>query len=134
MSGTAFDDLPTDSGIVTIQLAPGAVNLTFHHDPFSVPLPQVLFFVSRTEPSSSGRGAVVVEDAEGHTCTLVVDLRNVPPGPLDDFEICAHHGTRLEIGNASATPPVLVVQLEPVQPGRAGPAAGLRAVRPTRRS
>ncbi len=77
--GRAEDGETHDSGICTIELLPGADNLTLAVDPFDPGDAIVRYSVALTDPSQCGSGAVRVTDCVGNVADVPVEL-----GPRGD--------------------------------------------------
>jgi hypothetical protein len=75
--GTATDllaDDPDNTGIFFVALGEGSENLALSVDPFTPGDETVSYQVTRTDPTMSGEGAVVVTDGAGNTCTADVTI------------------------------------------------------------
>lgn len=76
--GRAEDGLALDSGVCTIELLPGATNLTLTVDPAFVSGDAIVrYTVTLTNPRSDADGVVRVTDCAGNSCEVAVALRGV---------------------------------------------------------
>ncbi|MFH1417421.1 MAG: proprotein convertase P-domain-containing protein [Planctomycetota bacterium] len=76
--GRAEDNLSHDTGICSIELLPGASNLTLSIDPAFVPGdPIVRYSVELTTPFYLGSGTVRVTDCNGNYCEVPLDLGDI---------------------------------------------------------
>lgn len=84
-AGLARDIESLGSGIESIELLPGACNLTLTVDPFTPGAKLVVFEVRLTNPAGCGRGMVRVRDRTGNVCDQVVTLNGAfcTPGDVD---------------------------------------------------
>jgi len=106
ISGHASDDRACDTGIASVALATGAVNVTLTPDPgFTPGDPSLNFIVAPTDRALDSRGTVVVTDGGGNSCTVPVSLRPVPAGPTTGLVLCSGDGFLFEVSNDNPTPP-----------------------------
>ena len=103
LDGRATDARPGDSGIDSVQLKPGAQNLTLNVDEFDPGDSTATFTVSLIDPSLEGSGLVFATDGSGNTCTLRAEFRPVPAGPLTDELLCTDAGIVFQVSNDDPT-------------------------------
>ncbi|MBN2445204.1 MAG: proprotein convertase P-domain-containing protein, partial [Phycisphaerae bacterium] len=85
--GRAEDSRTHDTGICTIELLPGAANLTLKVDPFDAGDAIVRYSVELTNPAIDGAGTVLVTDCAGNTCEVPICLEaSIPPARLGDLD------------------------------------------------
>jgi len=104
VNGTATEMLPQDTGIDSVTLAGGAINLSLNVDAFASGASQVTFTVTQTIGGADASGAVVVQDIEGLTCTLAVQFVNLSPGPVSGAVLCSGQGNSVAVTNAASQP------------------------------
>ncbi len=105
VEGTATDGAPGDSGIQSVALAPGAVNVTLEVDPLFEPGdPTVSFRVSATDAGLDGLGTIEVLDGEGNTCTLDATFRALQAGEVQDETVCLAPGLLMSATNEAGSP------------------------------
>ncbi|MDP2622615.1 MAG: PxKF domain-containing protein, partial [Actinomycetota bacterium] len=105
VEGTATDDGPGDSGIASVELLPGAVNLVLSVDPeFEPGASSVTFLAFPDEGGPEAEGTVIVTDLAGLECRLPVDFNAVGEGPLVDEVLCDGEGILLAVSNEATTP------------------------------
>lgn len=98
ISGTATDDRADDTGIGSLKLSGDSANLLLSIDPAFVPgNPQASFTVTRANSLLDASGTVVVTDLAMRTCTLPVNFRNLPSGPVVNQKLCAGAGISLTV-------------------------------------
>jgi hypothetical protein len=103
--GTATDDGPNDSGIQSVVLAEGAINLDLSVDiDFEPGAGSVAFQVAPADGDMDASGTVVVTDGAGLTCLLPVDFTAVGEGPLADEVLCSGEGILFSVSNDETTP------------------------------
>ncbi|HYS78749.1 MAG TPA: MopE-related protein [Candidatus Dormibacteraeota bacterium] len=104
INGQASDIREGDSGIQSVALQEGEVNLLLMVDPvFQSGDRTVRFRVVQFDASRDGRGTVVVTDRGGNSCTVPATFRTLGPGPLTDETICTGEGFLLSVSNDNAT-------------------------------
>lgn len=74
----ARDGLSLDSGIATVELLPGANNLTLNVDPFTAGDRLVIYEIVQTNPANCGSGTLRITDVAGNSCTRVIALPKIP--------------------------------------------------------
>jgi hypothetical protein len=86
--GRAEDGILHDSGICSVELAEGAVNLALTVDPaFESGDAIVRYLVELDNPAVHGAGTVVVTDCAGNTCeTPICLLATYPPAEKGDLD------------------------------------------------
>jgi len=105
ISGSASDSLLCDSGIQSVTLAPGALNLALSLDPdFHPGSGTVTFRVTQSDSALDASGTIVVTDGAGLTCTLPVNFTNLEPGPTVNETLCTGEGNLLNVDNESSNP------------------------------
>jgi hypothetical protein len=104
INGNGSDTGESASGIDTIILQAGSVNVCLSVDEFSSGAPSVNFRAVPCDPLSDGQGTVVVTDVSGKSCNLPVTFRDVNPGPVSELLICNGTGTLLNVSNAISGP------------------------------
>lgn len=109
IDGTATDNRQSDSGIKTVTLGPGSMNLNLDVDPFQNGAPSVGFRVEQSDPNSDAQGTVIVTDKKGNSCSLCMDLRTVPEGPTEGEVLCCSAGIVFQVTNDDETPSGLAV-------------------------
>ncbi len=109
IDGTATDDRPSDSGIKSVTLGPGSMNLDLQVDPFKKGAPSVSFHVEQSDPGADAQGTVIVTDKMGNSCSLCMDFRTVPEGPTEGEVLCCSAGIVFQVSNEDTTPSGLAV-------------------------
>ncbi|HXU11137.1 MAG TPA: MopE-related protein [Candidatus Binatia bacterium] len=104
INGTATDSGELETGIQSVFLGEGAVNLTLKVVPFEPGSAAVTFRVTQTNPSLDGQGTVTAFDGEEKSCTVAASFRALGPGPLEGETICRDRGLLLSVSNGSSTP------------------------------
>ena len=104
IDGTATDSGELETGIQSVFLGEGAVNLTLKVVPFEPGSATVAFRVTQTDPSLDGQGVVIAFDGEEESCTVSASFRALGPGPLEGETICRDGGLLLSVSNGSSTP------------------------------
>ncbi|HUD71922.1 MAG TPA: hypothetical protein VMQ62_08150, partial [Dongiaceae bacterium] len=105
IDGKGEDTGDGDSGIDTVVLQEGAVNVSLTLDPdFESGLGTAHFRVQPTNPAMNGQGTVLVTDLGGNSCTLPVTFRALHPGPTDAEAICTSEGVLLSVSNPLVSP------------------------------
>jgi hypothetical protein len=106
IDGTGIDDRLGDTGVASVSLALGAINLSVDIDPAFVPGdPNVSYRVTQTDDSLDAEGTVVVTDGAGNTCELCLNFKNLPEGPTFAEVLCCVEGIVFQISNDDTTPP-----------------------------
>ena len=104
IDATGSDAGESQSGLATVALAPGAVNVTLTVDPFDAGASTATFHAAPLDPAAAGQGTVIVTDLAGKTCSLPVTFRAVAPGPTTAEPICSGTGTLLSVTNPLSSP------------------------------
>ncbi len=105
IDGKGDDSGEGESGIDTVVLEAGAVNVSFSLDPeFTSGDGTAHFRVEPTNTSMNGHGTVLVTDLGGNTCTLPVTFSALPPGPTEALPICSSDGVLLSVSNPLVSP------------------------------
>jgi putative metal-binding protein len=105
VSGSATDDQACDTGIASVALASGDVNVTLTTDPAFTPGdPSASFTAFQSDGGLDGRATVVVTDEAGNTCTVPVSFRALPAGPTEGQVLCRGDGFLFEVSNDNTTP------------------------------
>jgi len=104
VGGTATDMQAGDLGIDSVTLAGGAINLSLSVDPFTSGDSPVTFTVTQTTAGVGASGIVVVEDVQGHTCTVAVRFVTLSPGPVSGAVLCAAEGNSVAVTNSASQP------------------------------
>ncbi len=92
------------TGIVSVALLEGAVNVTLGVDPFETGAASVGFRVTPTLAGRDGHGTVVATDGGGNSCRVPASFRALPPGPLHDETICSDGDFLLSVSNPGGSP------------------------------
>jgi putative metal-binding protein len=104
INGRASDTREGDTGIESVALKEGQVNLALMVDPeFQPGDGTVSFRVVQLDAERDGRGTVVVTDGGGNTCIVPATFRTLGPGPLSDETICTGEGLLLSVSNDNST-------------------------------
>lgn len=77
--GRVEDSATFDTGVCTIALQSGALNLTLTADPFTAGDKIVRYSVALTNPQRTGVGRVMIQDCAGNTCLFNVRLIGLIP-------------------------------------------------------
>ena len=86
--GMATDEQIGDSGIFSVELDAGSVNLSLSVDLFSESDPFVHFSVEPSRPGDAS-GSVIATDGGGNTCSLTFDIRELDlPNGADNTNLC----------------------------------------------
>ncbi len=102
--GSASDDRDGDSGLASIALKPGSENISFFVDEFEPGAGSVSFTAFATDGDDLAKGTVLVTDRAGLTCTLGLDFRPVPAGPItDSLTLCQEPGILFAVTNPNPT-------------------------------
>ena len=104
VDGTGSDEGEVQSGIASVALAPGAVNVSLTVDSFEAGDGSVGFRATPTNTALDGQGSVVVTDQSGKSCSLPVTFRAIDPGPTTAEPICSGPGLLLSVSNAASSP------------------------------
>jgi hypothetical protein len=104
INGTGSDEGEDQSGIASVALAPGAVNVTLTVDPFTAGDGSVDFRAVPANTAIAGQGSVVVTDVSGKTCSLPVTFRAIAAGPTTGEPVCSGPGLLLSVSNATPSP------------------------------
>jgi hypothetical protein len=104
INGNGTDSGESSSGIDSIVLEEGGVNVCLTVDEFSSGTPSVGFRAVPCNPDLDGQGTVIVTDVSGKSCDLRVTFRNVNPGPVNGELICRGSGTLLSVSNPESGP------------------------------
>jgi hypothetical protein len=104
VDGNGLDSLEGESGIASIELLEGSVNVTLTVDEFAAGDSSVDFRAEPIDALLDGQGTVLVTDVSGKSCTLPVTFRAVDPGPADAEAICSGGGTLLSVSNPLSGP------------------------------
>ncbi|MEM8559636.1 MAG: S8 family serine peptidase, partial [Bacteroidota bacterium] len=83
-NGTVADNGANDSGVASVSLEPGAVNVTLSVDPFTSGDATVGFAVALVDPTLDGNGTVAATDVAGNTSDRAVSLTGSGGGGGDD--------------------------------------------------
>lgn len=104
--GHATDDKVGDTGISAVALSEDATNLVLDLNPPLEPgAPRADFSVTRVRTGAVGRGSVIATDGSGRTCTLPVQLVDVPAGPVEDLVLCQGDGILFQVSNSDPSLP-----------------------------
>jgi len=107
INGTATEFRPGDSGIDSVELLPGSMNLELSVDEFAPGTGSVSFRLFRNPDAPEGAdatGGALVTDRVGLTCTVGATLHEVPAGPLTNEQLCANDGIVFLVSNGNETP------------------------------
>jgi hypothetical protein len=104
VDGTGSDEGESQSGIASVALAVGAVNVTLTVDSFETGDGEVTFRAAPTNPAIAGQGLVVVIDQSGKSCSLPVTFRAIASGPTTAEPICSGPGLLFSVSNPSSSP------------------------------
>jgi len=104
IDGNGHEPFEGESGIMSVALVEGAMNLTLTVDEFATGDASVDFRVVPIDSLLDGQGTVIVTDVSGKSCTLPVTFRAVDPGPADAEAICSGAGTLLSVSNPVSGP------------------------------
>jgi len=105
INGRASDSREGDTGIESVALQEGQVNLVLMVDPeFQPGDGTVSFRIVQLNAERDARGTVVVTDGGGNTCTVPATFRTLGPGPLSGETMCSGEGFLLSISNDNSTP------------------------------
>jgi putative metal-binding protein len=103
VDGNGLDSGEGASGIASVALQAGAVNVTLTVDEFTAGASSVDFRAEPFDALLDGQGTIVVTDVSGKSCTLPVTFRAVDPGPANE-PICSGGGTLLSVTNPLSGP------------------------------
>jgi hypothetical protein len=104
IDGNGHDTFEGESGIASVELAGGAVNVALTVDAFTAGDMSVDFRVVPIDTLLDGQGTVLVTDVSGKSCSLPVTFRAVDPGPADAEAICSGEGVLLSVSNPLSGP------------------------------
>lgn len=104
VDGTATELSPGDVGISSVALDIGAVNLTLNVPAFTPGATNVTFSVTQTSAGVDASGTVVVQDGQGHACTVPVRFVTLGMGVVNAVELCSGEGNSLEVTNNVSQP------------------------------
>ncbi len=104
ITGTATDNQTGDTGIDSIVIAPGSVNLALSITPFTSGDPVANFVLTQADPLLPADGGIIATDVSGKTCTLSADWLSVPHGPVNNLPLCDGNGLLFEVTNGELTP------------------------------
>jgi hypothetical protein len=107
IDGSATDDREGDTGIASVELDEGAVNLALYIDEFGEGTPSVTFRVEPDNPELLGdgdaTGTVVVTDLAGFRCTVDATFHALPGGTLTNETLCSGGGIEFLVSNPDTT-------------------------------
>lgn len=115
--------IDTDSGISSIELGSGAINLTLAVAPFAPGVGSVSYCVILTDTKLSGSGAVVITDGAGNQCTQAVRWNNRPEAG-GSILLTLASGYVLQVGGSDDRYPSGSLQIYIVDTGTPGFRAG----------
>jgi hypothetical protein len=104
VNGTGSDEGEDQSGIASVALAPGAVNVSLTVDSFEAGDGSVSFRATPTNTTLDGQASVVVTDQSGKSCSLPVTFRAIDPGPTTGEPVCSGPGLLLSVSNVTSSP------------------------------
>ena len=104
INGNGHETNEGDSGIASVVLQEGPINVALTVDEFTAGDFSVDFRVTPIDPALDGQGTVVVTDVSGRFCTLPVTFRAIDPGPVEGEAICSGGGTLLAVSNPLSGP------------------------------
>jgi hypothetical protein len=104
VNGNGLDGLEGESGIASVALLAGSVNVALTVDEFASGDSSVDFRVEPVDALLDGQGTVIVTDVSGKSCTLPVTFRAIDPGPAHGETICSGGGTLLSVTNLLSGP------------------------------
>ncbi|MEM6782252.1 MAG: Ig-like domain-containing protein [Bacteroidota bacterium] len=78
-AGTAEENRIDDTGVATLVLDPGAVNLTLAVDPFAAGTTVVSYTATPIDPAQDASGTIRATDLEGNPATFFVSIPAPPP-------------------------------------------------------
>ena len=103
VDGTGTDDRQGDTGILSVELGPGSMNLVLTVDPFDDGDPSATFRVEAGDLDLDAQGTVLVTDGAGNSCNLCLNFKNIPPGPTFEEVLCCADGIAFFVSNDNLT-------------------------------
>ncbi len=102
IEGTASDSGEGDTGLASVERAPGSSNLTLEVDPDFFPgARSTSFSAFQTDGGADAQGTIVVTDQACNTCTVPVSFKFLNAGEVTNQTLCSGKGFLFSVSGTS---------------------------------